>query len=208
MAGAGKPGRWGRAIEVPGIAALGSGGIASVLSVSCAPAGNCAAGGQYARGSSQCEQGSRRPQNCEAFVVSEKNGHWAKAIEVPGTAILNVGGIASVSSVSCASGGVCAAGGAYAPVAGGAQAAFVVSERGGHWTRAIEVPGLAALDTARESATNSVSCSPAGTCAAGGEYTPEPAECPASACPAFVASAKHGVWGAGAAGPLLTRSCE
>jgi hypothetical protein len=188
-------GRWGQAIEVPGTAALSRGGSASVLSVSCAPAGNCAAGGQYARGSSQCDQGSSSPQNCEAFVVSEKNGHWAKAIEVPGTAARNVGGIASVFSVSCASAGACAAGGAYAPVVGGAQVAFVVSERGGRWTKAIEVPGLAALDTARESATNSVSCSSAGACAAGGEYSPEPAECPTSPCPAFVASAKHGVWG-------------
>jgi hypothetical protein len=188
-------GRWGRAIEVPGTAGLGGAGTANVSSVSCAPAGNCVAGGQFARGSSQCTQGSTRRQDCQAFVVSEKDGHWARAIEVPGTAALNAGGIASVSSVSCAPGGTCAAGGAYAPVVGGALAAFVVSERGGHWTRAIEVPGLAALDTARESATNSVSCSPAGTCAAGGEYTPEPAECPLSPCPAFVASAKHGVWG-------------
>ena len=188
-------GRWGHAIEVPGTAALSGGGSASVLSVSCASAGNCVAGGQYARGSSQCEQGSSSRQNCQAFVVSERGGHWARAIEVPGTATLNAGGIASVLSVSCAPGGACAAGGAYAPAAGGAQVAFVVSERGGHWTRAIEVPGLAALDTARESVTNSVSCSPAGTCAAGGQYTPEPAECPTSACPAFVASAKHGIWG-------------
>ncbi len=35
---------------------------------------------------------------------------------------------------------------------------------------------------------------------------PQLAECPVSACPAFVASTKHGVW-AGTDGPLLTRSC-
>jgi len=38
-------GRWGTAIEVPGLGALNKGGNAVVLSVSCASAGNCAAGG-------------------------------------------------------------------------------------------------------------------------------------------------------------------
>ena len=39
-------GSWGRAIEVPGLAALNT-GDADVSEVSCAPAGSCAAGGYY-----------------------------------------------------------------------------------------------------------------------------------------------------------------
>jgi hypothetical protein len=38
-------GSWGTAQEVPGSAALNAGGYANVNSVSCASAGNCAAGG-------------------------------------------------------------------------------------------------------------------------------------------------------------------
>src|SRR5260221_14013565 len=48
-------GTWGKAIEVPGLAALSKGG-AQVLSVSCPSAGNCAAGGVYF-GSSSHRQG-------------------------------------------------------------------------------------------------------------------------------------------------------
>ncbi len=61
-------GPWGRAIEVPGLGALNKGGDAQVTSVSCASAGDCAAGGYYTgRGSA-------------GFVVSEQNGVWGTAI--------------------------------------------------------------------------------------------------------------------------------
>ena len=109
-------GTWGEAIEVPGSGALNAGGDASVGSVSCALAGNCAAGGSYA-------DGSRRGQ---AFVVSERNGTWGKAIEVPGSGILNKGGSGEVRSVSCRSAGNCSAGGTYTDRSGRLQA-FVVS---------------------------------------------------------------------------------
>jgi hypothetical protein len=56
-----KSGRWGKAIEVPGLAALNKGGNALVQSVSCAPAGTCAAGGYYADA----------PDNFQGFVVSQ-----------------------------------------------------------------------------------------------------------------------------------------
>jgi hypothetical protein len=44
-------GRWAKAIEVPGTAALNKGGHAFAYSLSCAAAGNCAAGGSYKDGS-------------------------------------------------------------------------------------------------------------------------------------------------------------
>jgi hypothetical protein len=54
-------GVWRTAQEVPGTAALNAGGSAQVLSVSCAPTGNCSAGGDYTDSS-----GHR-----QAFVVSQ-----------------------------------------------------------------------------------------------------------------------------------------
>jgi len=94
----GRPGRLARgagAIEVPGLGALNKGGNAGVLSVSCASAGNCAAGGVY----------RDRRGHQQGFVASQRHGRWGTAIEVPGL------GNAGVLSVSCASAGNCAAAG-------------------------------------------------------------------------------------------------
>ena len=70
--------------------------------VECPTVGECVAGGSYTDGSGH-----------RAFVAIEKNGVWGSAVEVPGTAVLNSGGIAAAYSVSCAAAGECAAGGSY-----------------------------------------------------------------------------------------------
>jgi hypothetical protein len=152
-------GVWGRAIEVPGSGALNKGGNAQVSSVSCGSGGSCAAGGRYSDGSG----------NLQAFVVSERHGVWGRAIEVPGSGVLNKGGLAELTSVSCASAGSCAAGGDYSERSGPGQA-FVVSERHGVWGRAIEVPGSGVLNKGGMAQVTSVSCASAGDCAAGGIY--------------------------------------
>ena len=84
--------------------------------MSCGAAGDCVAGGSYRDGSG----------HYHAFVVSEKNGVWVSAVEVPGSAALNRGGTAGVSSVSCRAAGECAAGGGYQDGSGHYQA-FVVN---------------------------------------------------------------------------------
>src|SRR5262249_56666388 len=117
-------GGWGTAQEVPGLGALNQGGFADLLSVSCGSAGNCGAGGSYFDASF----------NVQAFVVSQVNGTWQKAAEVPGSGALNTAGFAQLSSVSCPSAGNCRAGGFYTyNVAGNAhhQSAFVVSQTKG-----------------------------------------------------------------------------
>jgi hypothetical protein len=163
-------GTWRTAIEVPGSGALNAGGGAGVSSVSCASAGNCAAAGSYNDGSPV--SGTHR----QAFVVSERNGTWRTAIEVPGSGRLNKGAQGSAESVSCASAGNCAAGGTYND-GSGHQQAFVVSENNGTWRTAIEVPGSGALNTGgcplrcAQGGVSSVSCASAGNCAAGGFYT-------------------------------------
>src|SRR6266702_4688993 len=151
-------GTWHTAREVPGTAALNQGGGAGVNSVSCGSAGNCTAGGWYADGSG----------HQQVFVVSQVNGTWHTAIEVPGTASLNQGGSAWIYSVSCASAGNCSAGGSYFA---GYWHAFVASEVNGTWHTAIEVPGTAALNTGKIAYLTSVSCASAGNCSAGGGYT-------------------------------------
>jgi hypothetical protein len=157
---AGSAVRWGRAVEVPGLAALNAGGNARVTSTACWSAGNCAAGGFY----------TRRLGYEQAFLVSQQNGRWGKAQEVPGTAALNAGGNAQVVSASCARGGYCAAGGYYTD-RGRHRQAFIVIRTRGRWGKAVRVPGLAALNTSGSAQVASVSCPSAGNCAAGGSYT-------------------------------------
>jgi cytochrome c551/c552 len=171
-------GTWGAAEEVPGTATLNPGGFAQVASVSCASAGNCSAGGDY-------KDASSRQQ---AFVVNETNGTWGTAKEVPGTVTLNPGGDAGIKSVSCASAGNCSAGGSYADASGFLQA-FVVNETNGTWGTAKEVPGTAALNTIA-AAINSVSCTSAGNCSAGGDYTDSSGN-----VQAFVVNETNGTWG-------------
>jgi hypothetical protein len=173
-----RSGAWVRAIEVPGSGILNKGGNAQLPVVSCASAGNCAAGADYIDGSN----------HQQAFVVSERNGAWGKAIEVPGLGSLNKGGGAHLASVSCGAAGNCAAGGNYTD-GSDHQQAFVASERNGRWGKAIEVPGLGSLNKLGVALLASVSCRPAGNCAAGGAYTDG-----SGSFQAFVASERNGTW--------------
>ena len=171
-------GRWGMATGVPGLGALNAGGHAYVYQVSCASAGNCAAGGDYRDGG----------HHQQGFVVSEKNGVWGHAIEVPGLGALNAGA-ARVSSVSCGSAGNCMAGGDYTDGDGSGHG-FVVSEKNGVWGQVIGVPGLGARNKSGDAAVSSVSCGSAGNCTAGGDYTDG-----GGSGQGFVVSEKNGVWG-------------
>jgi hypothetical protein len=157
-------GRWGKAIRVPGMAALDKDRQAGVTSVSCGSAGSCAVGGVY----------GDRHHHSQGFVAVERHGRWGKAIAVPGLRALNTHGLAEVTSVSCAPPGSCAAGGYYFDRRHHAQW-FVAVERHGHWAKAIQVPGLRALNKPNDTEVFpnyfSVACAPAGSCAAGGYYT-------------------------------------
>jgi hypothetical protein len=172
-------GTWGKAEQVPGIAALDTGNLSWIYSVSCASAGDCGAGGYYTDSAG----------HAQAFVVDEKNGIWGTAQEVPGTAAFNRGGFARVNSVSCASAGNCSAGGSYSDDNFGEQA-FVVNEKNGIWGTAQEVPGTAALNTDDDAAVTGISCTSAGTCGAGGYYGST-----GFTTSAFVVNETNGTWG-------------
>ena len=153
----GRNGAWGRAMAVPGLAALNRGGAADIESLACPSAGNCAALGSY----------RPSPTRNQVYVVNERHGRWAKARPLPGFAALNKGGYVGTVSVSCASAGNCAAGGQYEDSSGFLHG-FVVTERNGAWGMAQKVPGLAALSPAGDDRITSVSCAPRGGLHGGG----------------------------------------
>jgi hypothetical protein len=100
-------GSWRSARQLPGLARLDAGHNAAVVSVSCAAAGRCAAGGYYAPAATGNAQAG--------FVASQSGGTWGRAEQVPGLAALNTGKSAGAMSVSCPAAGRCALGGYYAP---------------------------------------------------------------------------------------------
>jgi hypothetical protein len=181
-------GVWGMPFKVPGLATINTKDYAGVDTVSCSAVGDCAAGGFYYT----TDRGIDifRYFKSQAFVVSETNGVWRKAIEVPGSEKLNAYGSAGVYSISCAAAGECAAGGAYVD-RGGAQQAFVASESHGRWAKAIEVPGSGKLNGLGDAAVNSVLCGAAGECAAGGYYS----LLDSGSKRGFVVTETNGVWG-------------
>ena len=152
-----RDGFWGEAIEVPGLAALNKDGYAEVTSVSCASAGNCAAGGYY--------RGARARAGVRGGRAARP---WGTAIEVPGLAALNTGRVAGVSVGVVRLGGQLHGRRGLLPTAAitprGSWPASGTACGARRW-----VPGLAAR--ARGYASNfSVSCGSAGSCAAGGHY--------------------------------------
>jgi hypothetical protein len=174
-------GKWGRAAAVPGLAALNVGGGADVLSVSCASAGNCAAGGYYSWNVAYFRTAP--------FVATERGGKWSRAVAPPNDGY--------VESVSCPSPGNCLAGGQ-----GAAQDdyedngnALIISESAGTWGKAGPVAGISALegdDSSAEAASwiTSVDCASAGNCAIGGNYVDGNGN-----QHGFVADEVGGVWG-------------
>ncbi|HEY3905262.1 MAG TPA: hypothetical protein VGM14_15235 [Streptosporangiaceae bacterium] len=178
-------GKWGNAMQVAH--ALNIAGFGEVYSVSCPSVGNCAATGYYGGGP---EDSSTAP-----FVINQRNGTWGAAIEVPGSAALNVINDSRANSISCSSAGNCALGGFYLDASGGRQA-FVASERNGTWHSAIEVPGTAAVNLGGQAAVYSVSCSAAGDCAAGGYYEASVfnVDTQRAKWQAFVVTERNGSW--------------
>lgn len=191
-------GVWRADRQVPGLAALNTGGTAMANAVSCVAPGDCVAGGFYMTksgsyhpfvvsekhgvwGKAQTVAGDMgainelsctAPGDCLAAgysdVVQERNGAWSKSQALPGAAKL---GWPDIASVSCPSAGNCTAAGVSPDgdgEAGDDGPAFVVSESDYHWTAATKVAGTG-LGSAN---LTSVSCWSVGNCVAVGSYTP------------------------------------
>ncbi len=187
-------GRWGRAVKVPGLAALSPDGTSEVDALSCAAPGNCAATGTY----------SDRSGRTQGFVVSDRRGVWGKATAIPGLSVLNAGGIVFGLSVSCGALDDCAVAGAYDSKSDDTRA-FVDSEHDSVWAPATQVPGIDALTAGRtpgihgSSGVDSVSCAAAGDCAATGFYQ----SLLTHRVQGFAVSESDGVWGKAAEIPGL-----
>ncbi|HET7014851.1 MAG TPA: hypothetical protein VFI65_13125 [Streptosporangiaceae bacterium] len=158
-------------------------------SVSCSGVGSCAAGGFYEDGSAQFQ----------GFVVSEKNGTWAAAQDVPGLGTLNVGGFAQVTVVSCSPAGSCAAGGFYHTGPSEVQP-FVVTRPSGTWGTASPVKGVLALNAGQDAFITSLSCASGGNCSAAGSYT----DSLGHGWP-FVVSEKNAKWGTAVQAPGVSK---
>jgi hypothetical protein len=177
-------GKWEAAVRISVPASLNSISL-ELGAISCASAGNCAAGGGYQE---NCNDGGDSGCN-QAFLVDETDGHWGQAEEVPGTAALNTGHQAFLGSMSCTSPGNCTAGGDYSTPH--SIQAYVISETAGQWGQAMQVPHLSTLNSGHQAAIFSISCATDGNCAAGGLYA---AKNPGDAH-AFVVDEVGGTWG-------------
>jgi hypothetical protein len=133
-------GVWGKGVGIAAPAALKKASFEPPV-LSCASAGNCAAGVSYYAG---IQQGT--------VVVSETNGTWGKARKVR-TAT-------GISALSCPAPGDCTA-----ALTGG----YLLNERRGTWRQAFGVPGLAALH-GQFISLGPISCSSPGNCTATGNY--------------------------------------
>ena len=175
-------GRWGRAEKVPGLAALNTGGRATIYSVSCASAGSCSAGGYYADASG----------STPAFVVSQHNGSWGTRGEGPRRRGAEHGRICPDQL------GVMRLGGQLqrrradrqlGPKGNTRTQAFVVSQHNGSWGRAGRSPPWRPSTRERDAVLYEVSCGAAGSCSAGGFYTDGSGH-----GQAFVVSQHNGTW--------------
>jgi hypothetical protein len=149
---------WSAPIQVPGSLILNDGGNrhlggSQVNTVSCGSQGNCIAGGFYRE--------SRSPAASRTFLVSEIDGTWGSAFQVPGTASEGAGASTQVQSISCPSKGNCSAGGTAA------GQPFIDNESNGTWRLAFEPALLSDADDLGGEIT-AVSCAADANCSAGG----------------------------------------
>jgi hypothetical protein len=191
-----KNGHWSTAIPLSLAIPLSPGntGNIAISGIDCASAGNCALGGG---------DETSYPASF-AWVMSETNGHWGKAMVVPGTST-NPGTFADVTMVSCAPGGNCAAAGDFMASSASNQQAFVAGEKNGHWGNAIVVPGTGRLNKGTAAVQN-LSCPATGDCTVLGYYSPSRY---GPTTREFVDSESNGHWGQAVEAPFwraLTRA--
>jgi hypothetical protein len=176
-------GVWGKALAVPGLAALNTGYIAVVDSISCPSPGNCTADGSYSNGKS----------SVQPFVVSEVNGTWGQAEQVPGIATLSPND-ATPGELSCASPGNCTTIGSYIED-DGTNIPFVISQVNGTWGTAAQITGMTALNKFGAGYGYSVSCTSPGNCVAGGSEGLDNGFDVGGGGQPFIVTQTNGTWG-------------
>ncbi len=151
---------WAAGVEAPVPANAGASPFVRLMSVSCAPTGDCSAVGSYTDSSGQAE----------GLLLSETAGTWAPGVEaaLPAGAASNP--YAALDSVSCASAGNCSAVGSYTDSSGETQG-LLLNETGGAWATGAEAILPLGAGPVPNVLLDSVSCASAGNCSAVGDYT-------------------------------------
>ena len=171
-------GKWGTAAAITS-ADQPAGTYSEVNGLSCGAVGYCAIVGRYT------DQGVHTAGLTVStpFTLDEANGAWGTPQPVGLAALPSAGSLNTLDSVSCTGDGDCTASGEYGGD-GFIGNPFVVSETGGAWGNAVQLPGtLSAEDTA-------ISC-------------PDPADCTVAATylggtgvrAVFTYDESNGAWG-------------
>ncbi|HET9060629.1 MAG TPA: hypothetical protein VFN61_11965, partial [Acidimicrobiales bacterium] len=134
-----KDGRWGTPAPPAFPPDAGSYPVATLTSVSCPSAGNCAVAGYY----------TDLAGNQQGVLLGERAGHWATGQEVVLPAGASSSPMATLTSVSCPSTRYCAAVGNYID-ASGHQQALVVTGSVGKWARGTRLVLPANANTATQ----------------------------------------------------------
>ncbi len=150
----------GTALFVPGLSARTGEQGEDVLAVSCAPSGECAAGGYY--------RANRNP--IVGFVDTGLDGAWRPVQDVLGPE-LRAGRSFAVTALSCPATGSCAAGGTFR-VAHGGWRTYVADEVDGTWGDGVAIPTPPTPGDAQDAWIGSVACSESLACAAAGYFQP------------------------------------
>lgn len=177
-----KNGVWATVHTFPAIAAGVEG--EGIDQLSCQPGGNCTGTGNYFTS-----------EGDYVFAVSETHGAWDTGRLILGIGAIPGGGVAmpADASLSCSAAGDCTAGGEYLRSKSHPGQAWVATETDRTWASARVLPGLAALNTGKNSFITGLACYPAGNCTAVGLYS----GFTGSSYPirAFVAAERNGRWG-------------
>ena len=148
------PGTWSTGVEAAPPANSKSSSSASVVSVSCASAGNCSAVGTYVD-TSGVEQG---------WLLDEASRTWSTGVEAELPSNAGSNPQVTLTSVSCGSAGNCSAVGTYVDRSGAVDG-LLLDESSGTWSAGTEatLPPDAGSDSL-----GSVSCASPGNCSAVG----------------------------------------
>jgi hypothetical protein len=152
---AGAASTWGNAQPITGFDAIGGTDSSIPNLIICSAPGNCTVlGGYNVAGFSH------------GFKAVEANGAWGPASVVPSLDTLSAGNDVSFETYGCAPQGSCIAAGSFG--LGTVYSSFVYDLATG---AAIEIPGLAALNTGNYSSVKSISCSSTGNCSLVGTFS-------------------------------------
>jgi hypothetical protein len=146
-----KPGSWGTAETLGGVAKKGD---SSISAISCTGPGNCGAVGFY--------------DSDQVFVIRELHGIWGKPTALRGLARTSKPS-SSAAGIACYIVGNCIIAGTYTD-ASGHQQAYYLNEVHGTWGKVTWIPGLGELDQGLDSSVTNLECPSAGNCTLFGSY--------------------------------------